>query len=78
VKRRKKWGTAGPQPKPFTIFIHDGRIAVRIGSQRPFASAREVFISAVPVVVTCGPEGSLRIAGEGVVRVEHETTRITA
>lgn len=75
--QRKKWGTDVARPKPFTVFTgKDGRLAVRIGAQRPSFSAIEISLSAGLVIVTSSDAG-IRITGEGVVRRHGETIAIT-
>lgn len=75
---RRGYGTSAAQPRPFTAFLaEDGRVAVRIGTRRPFVRAREVIISAAPVFVTV-VEGRIHIRGEGVVRQHESTIAITA
>lgn len=76
---RKKWGTNVAVPKPFTVFPgkRPGEVGVRIGNSKPFLSGREVSVLTA-TIVTVGPDGGLRLSGEGVVRKDGNTIRVTA
>ena len=64
--------------QPFTAFLSKrGDVGVRIGEKRAFASCRECFITAEPIVIRATKDGLL-ISGEGVVREEGDTIRVTA
>jgi len=78
TKKRKAFGTNVAQPRPFTVFVAPcGLAAVRIAKCKPFRRAREVIIGAAPVRVVSTGDGLL-ITGEGVVRQDGDTIRITA
>lgn len=62
---------------PFTVFeAEGGRMGVRIGTQKSFASVDEVTVTAGMVIVTMTTKG-IRIEGEGVVRRHGAVIAIT-
>lgn len=71
-------GSRVTQAQPFAVFLSKtGGVAVRIGTKRAYASAREVTITAGFVRVVSTAEGLL-LTGEGVVRQHHDAISITA
>ncbi len=73
-----KAGDAVAKPQPFTVFLaKNGKVGVRIGSKRAYASVEECGISAQYVHVAATKDG-LMISGEGCVRQYGSVIAITS
>lgn len=75
-----KLGDGAAQPLPLTVFkAKDGRVGVRIGSQRPYKTVDEVSLSGVPsVLITTDEKGELIVHSTGVVKVKKGTAAVTS